>query len=164
MFLQLDLGDQTVIDIQQIRSAIDATLDRLQARAEAAEVQANLGRMELEQRFKAQYEELVRSASELQKKLEDAGISEEAIRTRLKGALEELRLQAALGEADTREALAKLRSEIGKRIAEFNAALDSVATETGDEARNLEQAVGRYVKHAASVEAELAARSDHKEN
>jgi ABC-type phosphate transport system auxiliary subunit len=155
-----DNGDQTVINIEKIRSAIDATL----AKAEAAEVQANLGRMELEQRFKAQYEDLVRSASELQQKLENAGITEEAIRTRLKGALEELRLQAALGEADTREALARLRSEIEKRIAEFNAALDSVATEAEDDAKGVEQAVGRYVKHAASVEAELAARSDHKEH
>ena len=152
-----------MIDIQQIRSAIDATLDRLQAKAEAAEVQANLGRMELEQRFKAQYEELVRAATELQKKLEDAGISEEAIRTRLKGALEELRVQAALGEADTREALAKLQGEIRKRIAEFNAALDAVAAESDDE-KDVEQAVDRYVKHAAGVEAELAARSEHKDS
>ena len=85
-----------MINIQQIRSAIDATLDRLQAKAEAAEVQANLGRMELEQRFKAQYEELVRAASELQKKLENAGIDEETIRTRLKGALDELRVRVEI--------------------------------------------------------------------
>ncbi len=146
------------MNIQQIRSAIDATLDRLQAKAEAAEVQANLGRMELEQRFKAQYEDLIRAASELQSKLEAAGISEETIRARLQGALEELRLQAALGEADTREALAKLKGEIEKRIAAFNAALDDVATESDED--DVEQAVGRYAKRAASVEAELAARSE----
>ena len=149
-----------MINIQQIRSAIDATLDRLQAKAEAAEVQANLGRMELEQRFKAQYEELVRAASELQKKLENAGIDEETIRTRLQGALDELRVQVALGEADTREALTKLRGEIEKRIAEFNAALDSVATDAGDDEKDVEEAVGRYVHRAANIEAELAARSE----
>ena len=154
-----------MLNIRQIRSAIDEALDRIQAKAEAAEVQANLGAMELEQRFKAQYEELVRAAADLHGRLSEAGLSEEGIKTKLRTALEELQVQAALGEADTREALDKLKGEIEKRVGQFNSAIDSVLVETDEEsAKQVEAAVHQYTHQAANIEAELEARADRRDD
>lgn len=148
--------------IQEIRNAIDAGLDKLQAKAEAAAVQLNLSRAEADTRI-GEYEEKLKSAAELlQAKLADAKELTTESKTKIQSALEHLQVQLALGAADSRDAFNNKKKQILRAIAEFNAKLD--AAEAADKrqlAADFDELIAAYASQAVALEAELEAMDEH---
>lgn len=145
-----------MLTIKEIREKIDAGLDFIQAKAEAAQVQMKLGSMELEDRFSVQFEELNKAATELQQRLSELGIDEDEISQQLHQATDRLKVQIALGKMETREAVSELQKEIENRLNEFDSAIDSIITDENEE--KIKAALKNYMDKATSIKAEIEAR------
>ena len=137
--------------IKEIRAAIDAGLDKLQAKAEATSAQINLSSDDLNAYIDEQKEKLNDASVKLQEKLNEA-VPEET-RSRIQGAAEHLQVQLALGAADTRDAFNAKKKEIKRAIAEFNAELD--AAEEREATAELDALMQIYLAQAIALEAEL---------
>lgn len=148
--------------IKSIREMVDAVLDNVQSHAEALELQATLGKKELESRFAEQYQALQAAAVQLHEQLLKAGFPEEQVKAKAQRALDELKLQAALGEMESRDGLEAVRQEVTARFAAFNRALEDIDVDKlGSQAKEVEQALKEYVSKIASLTAQLDARSEH---
>lgn len=151
-----------MISIKDVRTAIDAELDKLQAKAEAAAAQITLSSDELDAHISKQEEKLNDAAVKLQAKLDEA-VPEET-RTKIQGAVEGLQVQLALGAADSRDAFNAKKKEIQRAISEFNAELDAAnAAEESEMAAELNAVMAVYVAQAVALEAELEAMEEQYE-
>ncbi|MEN8132489.1 MAG: hypothetical protein ABFS45_20375 [Pseudomonadota bacterium] len=140
--------------IKEVRAAIDAGLDKLQAKAEAAAAQVSLSSEELNAYLNEQEEKLTDAAVKLQAKLDEA-VPEET-RIKIQGAVEHLQVQLALGAADSRDAFNAKKKEIQRAIAEFNAELDAAdAAKEREMAAEFDKLMAAYVAQAVALEAEL---------
>ena len=144
--------------IKEVRAAIDAGLDRLQAKAEA---QLYLSDDEINTRI-AEYEDQLKAAAvALQERMAEAEQVAGETKTKVQSALEHLQVQLALGKADTRDAFNAKKKEIQRAIAEFNAELDAAdAAEEREMAAEFDAFVKAYVEQAAALEAELEAMEE----
>ena len=145
--------------IKDVRAAIDAGLDKLQAKADAANAQLSMSKDELNVHIKEQEEKLKSAAVELQAKLEEA-VPEET-RTKIQAAVENLQLQLALGAADSRDVINAKKKEITRAIAELNAELDAAdAVEEREMSAELNALMEVYVAEAIALNAELEAMEE----
>ena len=145
--------------IKDVRATIDAGLDKLQAKAEAANAQLSMSKDELNVHIKEQEEKLKSAAVELQAKLEEA-VPEET-RTKIQAAVENLQLQLALGAADSRDVINAKKKEITRAIAELNAELDAAdAAEEREMAAKFDALMEVYVAEAIAMNAELEAMEE----
>lgn len=145
--------------IKDIRAAINASLDKLQAKAEAANTQLSMSKDELNKHIKQQEEKLNSATVELQAKLEQA-VPEET-RMKIQGAVEHLQVQLALGAADSRDAINAKKKEITRAIAELNAELDAAdAVEEREMSAELNALMEVYVAEAIALNAELEAMEE----
>ncbi|MDA9981864.1 hypothetical protein N9H39_03835 [Gammaproteobacteria bacterium] len=148
--------------VKEIRAAIDAGLDKLQVKAEAAAAQLNLSEDEIKARLAEQEAKLKDAAEQLQTKLADS-IDDET-KLKIQSTVEQLQVQLALGAAEGRDAFDAKKKEITRAIAEFNAELDAAdATEQRERAAEFEAAVQAYAAQAAALEAELEAMDEQYE-
>ena len=148
--------------IKEVRAAINVKLDKIEAKAEAAKAQFDLSKADVNTRIEQQEKSLLAAAEELTAKLEGAGaIAQEEV-TKIKGSLEGLQVQLALGSADTRDTFNKKKNEISRRIAEFNAELDA-AKAANDKAtvEEIMAAMEAYALLAVALEAELEAADEN---
>jgi hypothetical protein len=145
--------------IKEVRAAIDAGVNKLQAKAEAANVQLSMSKDELNAHIKEQEENLKSAAVELQAKLEV--VLPEETRTKIQAAVENLQLQLALGAADSRDAINAKKKEITRAIAELNAELDAAdAAEEREMAAEFDALMEVYVAEAIAMNAELEAMEE----
>lgn len=148
--------------IKEIRAAIDAGLDKLQAKAEAAAAQLNLNEDEINARVAGYEGKLKDAAEKLQAEIADS-IDDET-KMKIQSALEHLQVQLALGKAEGRDAFNAKKKEITRAIAEFNAELDAAdAAEQRERTAEVDAAVKAYVAQAAALEAELEAMDEQGE-
>ena len=151
--------------IKEIRTAFDAELDKIQAKAKAAAAQMNLSEEEIHERL-ARYQDMLKeSATALQAMMEQA--EEFAVETTrdIRPALEHLQVQLALGKADSRDAFNEKKKQIQHAIAEFNAKLDTAnAAEEREMSEHADALLKEYTKQASALEAELAAMDESFEN
>jgi hypothetical protein len=147
--------------IKDIRAAIDAGLDRLQAKAEAVAAQLELSNRDINGRI-AEHEKKLQDAAEvLQAKLADAGSVATENQAKIQSAFEHLQVQLALGAADSRDAFNAKKREIQHGIARFNAELDAAeAAEERERAAELKVLVEAYVAETIALEAELEAMDE----
>ena len=142
--------------IKEVRAAIDAGLDKLQAKAEASAKQISLSCDDLNIYIDEQKEKLNDASVKLQEKLNEA-VSEET-RIKIQGAAEHLQVQLALGAADTRDAFTVKKKEIQRAIAKFNAEID--AAEERETTAELNALMQVYVAQTVTLEAELEAMEE----
>ncbi|NOR80532.1 MAG: hypothetical protein GQ529_06810 [Methyloprofundus sp.] len=144
--------------IKEVRAAINAQLDEVEAKAEAAKAQFDLSKKEVDARLEQQEKSLLAAAEKLTAKLEEAGVIAAEETTKIKGSLENLQVQLVLGVAETRDAFNKKKADVSRRIAEFNAELDA-AKATGEKAaaEEIMAEMQVYVAEAIAMEAELEA-------
>lgn len=148
--------------IKEVREAVDAGLDKLQAKAEAAAAQISLTGDELNAHINTQEDKLNEAVVKLQEKLDEA-VPEET-RTKIQGTVEHLQVQLALGAADSRDAFNAKKKEIQRAIAEFNAEMDAAdAAEDKEMAAEFEALMEDYVAQAVALEAELAVMEEQYE-
>lgn len=148
--------------IKEVREAVDAGLDKLQAKAEAAAAQISLTGDELNAYINTQEDKLNEAVVKLQEKLDEA-VPEET-RTKIQGTVEHLQVQLALGGADSRDAFNAKKKEIQRAIAEFNAEMDAAdAAEDKEMAAEFEALMEDYVAQAVALEAELAVMEEQYE-
>lgn len=149
--------------IKDMRAAIDAGLDKLQAKAEAAAAQLDLTADEINDRIDDQEKKLSAAAEKLQDKLNEA-VPEET-RTKIQAAVEQLQVQLALGAADTRDAYNAKKKEVTRAIAELNAEIDAAdAAEERAMAAELDALMESYVAEAVALSAELDAMEEKYNN
>jgi chromosome segregation ATPase len=149
--------------IKDMRAAIDAGLDKLQAKAEAAAAQLNLTADEINDRIDDQEKKLSAAAEKLQDKLNEA-VPEET-RTKIQAAVEQLQVQLALGAADTRDAYNAKKKEVTRAIAELNAEIDAAdAAEERAMAAEFDALMEAYVAEAVALSAELDAMEEKYNN
>src|SRR5260370_41717655 len=91
--------------IQQIRKSIDAKLDALQAQAEALDAQLASTKREAQQRIERQKQALRDALDHLKKEIQRQGGVAEEKRKKLGAAIDQLKVQVALGRADAIDAL-----------------------------------------------------------
>ena len=111
--------------IQQIGKSIDAKLDALQAQVEALDAQlASTGR-EAQQRIDRQKQALRDALDHLKKEFQrQRGVAAET-RKKLATAIDELKVQIALGKADAIDTLDAQRKKLSESIAKFETEADS---------------------------------------
>ena len=142
--------------IKEVREAINAQLDKIEAKAEAVKAQLDLSKVEVDERLEQQEKSLLEAAEKLTAKLEEAGVVAEEEKIKIKGSLENLQVQLALGAADTRDAFNKKKAEVNRHIAEFNAELDAAkAAGEKDAAEEIMAEMEIYVVEVIALEAEL---------
>lgn len=146
-------------NIKETRAAINAGINKLQAKAEAAAAQVALSAEELKLRLAEQQNKLSDAALSLQEKLDQA-VPEEK-RTKIKGSLEHLQVQLALGKADSRDAINAKKKEIRRAIAEFNAELDAAEAAAERElAAEFDALIEAYVVQVIALDAEFEAMEE----
>ena len=149
--------------IKDMRAAIDAGLDKLKAKAEAAAAQLNLTADEVNDRIDDQEKKFSAAAEKLQDKLNEA-VPEET-RTKIQAAVEQLQVQLALGAADTRDAYNAKKKEVTRAIAELNAEIDAAdAAEERAMAAEFDALMEAYVAEAVALSAELDAMEEKYNN
>lgn len=145
--------------IKEIRETIDAGLDKIQAKAEAAAAQLNLSSDEINTRVAEQEAKLKQAAEQLQTKLAESVPDE--TKTKIQGSLEHLQVQLALGKAEGRDAFNAKKKEITRAIAEYNAELDAAdAAVQRERAAEFDALVQAYAAQVAALEAELDAAEE----
>ena len=151
--------------IKEIRAAIDAGLDRIQAKAEATAAHLDLSEDEIQERLAGYQDKLKDSAAALQAKMEQAEEIAAESTKEIRPALEHLQMQLALGKADSRDAFNAKKKQIQHAIAEFNAKLDAAnAAEEREMSEQVDALLKAYAEQAAALEAELAAMDESYEN
>jgi len=147
--------------VKTIREAINENLDKMQAKAEAAELQASLGQMELETRFGDQYRSMSEAATQLHEKLIEAGFPEEKIKQEAQEALDNLQLKLALGKMESRDAVDEVKQQVEQRISDFDKALDGIDLEQYEgKVKKIAPAIRSYAEKVAGMKAALDARAD----
>lgn len=147
--------------IKEIRAAIDAGMDKAQARARAAAGHLNLSEDEIHDRITGIQTELKESAAALQEKMSEAGEYAGETAAKIQPALEHLQVQLALGKAESRDAFGEKKKQIQHAIAEFNARLDAAdAEEEREMSAQVDEFLRAYAEQAAALEAELAAMEE----
>ena len=144
--------------IKEARAAIDAGLDKLQAKAEAAAKQISLSSDDLNIYINEQKEKLNDASVKLQEKLNEPVAVSEETKIKIQGAAEHLQVQLALGVADTRDTFTVKKKEIQRAIAKFNAEID--AAEERETTAELNDLIQVYVIQAVILEAELEAMEE----
>jgi len=140
--------------IRKIRSGLDNQLDAWDARLDAWEAQLEHGRDEAMERLAAGRKRLADASQRVEEQLEDAAdLSAEAAQD-IREDLEALRVQLALGEAETRDAYREQRKKLRHALSEAEAKLAVIEHRAED---RLAGEMERFVKAADRLQAEFEA-------
>ena len=140
--------------IKKIRNSLDHQLDHWDARLDALEAQIEHGRDEAMERLAAGKKKLTEVSHEIEEKLEDAAdLSAEAAQD-IRQDMQSLRVQLALGEAETREAFDEQRDKLRHAMSEAEAKLSVIEHRAED---RMATEMERFVKAADGLQAELEA-------
>lgn len=118
------------------KMTVKERLDEWKGMAENLQVQMHLGKADAEKEFEAQKKKLAEWSSKMSERVEAAKEINEENTKRVKTSLEELRVQAALGKADTEELLKQQQKELKQRMEKLRNDLDEVfetTKETSDD-------------------------------
>lgn len=112
-------------------------------------VQVKLGKEEAKEAFEQQKKEIQEWSSDLSRKVEQAkNLSEQEIKE-IQSELEELRVQAALGRADTHDAIVEQRAVISKKLDEVHHKLEVIyrdkTNDLGEIVDQLQEGIDRYL-------------------
>jgi hypothetical protein len=147
--------------IRQIRESIDSKLDALAARADALGAQLASGKREAQERIERRKRMLRESLDHLKAELQHQRALAEDKRQQLAAAIDDLKVQIALGKADALDALEAQRKKLNESIATFEAEADrqlAGAKQHLDAA--YETMTRRYVQASDALEAEMAAAKE----
>jgi DNA repair exonuclease SbcCD ATPase subunit len=144
--------------IKQIRTSFDAKLDALQAKAEAFDANLTQSKQKVtervEQRKQALHDALDRFKAEIQRQ-EDLAAEK---KQKLAAEIDEIKVQIALGKAETRDALETQRKKIGDAIAKLESAADKALEQMEHKAdASWETMIHHYVSARDALDAELEA-------
>lgn len=144
--------------IQQIRKSIDTRLDSLQAQAEALDAHFAATRREAQQRIERQTQALRDALDHLKKEIQrQSGVAEEK-RKRLATAIDELKVQVALGRADAIDTLAAQLKKLRESVAKFEVEAEGHLTGAEQHLSAAADTVMRpYVQASDALHAELQA-------
>jgi chromosome segregation ATPase len=144
--------------IQQIRKSLDGMLDSLQAQAEALEAHlASTGR-QTQQRIDSQKQALRDALDHLKKEIRRQGGIAGETRNKLATAIDELKVQVTLGQADAIDALDAQLKKLRENIAKFEAqAEDHLAGAQQHLNVAADIVMRRYVQASDALHAELQA-------
>lgn len=101
-------------------------LDNLKSAVEGLNVQLHLGKAEAEKAFEEQKANLRDWSVKMKSRIDEAEDLSEAQATKLKAALEDLRVQAALGKATTKDMLKEQQQELKSRMEQLRSDIDIV--------------------------------------
>jgi len=124
-------------DAKTLKERAQDTLNEWKSAAESLHLQLHLGKAEAEKEFDNQRKKLDKWALETSQRVEDAkDISEEHTR-KLKASLEELRLQATLGRAETEDLLREQQKNLKQAIDRLQSDLEEVFKTTREQGDGL---------------------------
>ena len=152
--------------IKNIRDAIDTRLDHLDARAEALDAQLEGTREEALKRIEKQKENLVAALSQVE---ESVAKSAKTTAGDLRAAFDELRVQLALGKADTGDLLAAQEQKTRHAINTIEKLLENAEEGLEEE---LSKQSAAFIRIANNLQAEFEAaelqftllRADHRDD
>ena len=140
--------------IKQIREAIDNRLDRWDARLDALEAQIEHGEDEVMERVQQGGEKLAAAADRVKETLEDAADLTADETQELRSDLDELRVQLALGKAESRDAFEAQRKKFRHALHATEEKIDSLEDKFEDK---LAEEVEGFVRLADRLKAEFEA-------
>ena len=140
--------------LKKIREAIDNRLDRWDARLDALEAQIEHGEDEVMERVHQGQQKLAAAADRIKETAEDAAdlTAEEA--AELRGDLDELRVQLALGKADSRDAFEAQRKKFRHALHAAEEKIDSLEDKLED---RIADEIEGFVRLADRLKAEFEA-------
>jgi|SRR5579875_9624 chromosome segregation ATPase len=144
--------------LQQIRKSIESRLDSLQAQAEALDAQLAATKREAQQRIERQKQALRDALDHLKKEIQrQSGVAEEK-RQKLATAVDQLKVQIALGRADALDALEAQLKKLRESVAQFEAQAESHLAGASHQLNAAADIVmRRYVQACDALHAELQA-------
>jgi hypothetical protein len=155
--------------IKDIRAKIDVRLEKLEAQTEALEAQFDEGREEIQKRIDKQKEMLSHSAEKLEELAGDSAALAIDTGKQLHAGFDHLRVQLALGKAETQDLLRDQEGKIHEAITQIENRLSSAEN-------NLEEDLAKesaaFIRIADKLRAELEAaqlqyalfRADHRDD
>jgi chromosome segregation ATPase len=144
--------------IQQIRKSIDTRLDSLQAQAEALDAQLAATKREAQQRIERQKQALRDALDHLKKEIQRQGGIAEEKRQKLATAVDQLKVQVALGKADALDVLEAQLKSLRESVAKFEAEAEGHLAGAGQQLNAAADTVmRRYVQACDALHAELQA-------
>lgn len=126
-----------MIDPKTLKERAQDTLNEWKSTAESLHLQLQLGKAEAEKEFEIQRQKLNDWAVETSKRVEEAKEIGEENTLRLKTSLEELRLQAALGKAETEDMLRDRQKGLKQAIDRLQSDLEEVFKTTREQGDGL---------------------------
>lgn len=142
-----------MMSVEQLRAGFQKQLEGWQAAVQAFEVQAHLGQKEAMDRLEGQKQQFAEALERLKAELQHSRNLAEQQRQLLAAALDHLRLQLALGRAESREVFEQqeraVREAVGRLDTELDRAVDAVS----------QAALEQYVRWTALMRAEFDAAS-----
>lgn len=113
-------------DTKSLKERVQETLSEWKGMAESLHLQMYLGKVDAEKEFDVQRKKLNEWAEMTSQRVEEAKEISEESTLKLKTSLEELRLQAALGRADTEDLLRDQQKNLKQAIDRLQADLEEV--------------------------------------
>ena len=104
----------------------DKRVEALKSMLEELNLQLHLGKADAETAFEEQKANIRDWAAKMSSRLDEAKDLNEESLTKIKGALEDLRVQAALGKANTEDLLKDQQAELKKRLEQLRSDIDIV--------------------------------------
>jgi len=155
--------------IKDIRAAIDVRLEKLDAQTEALEAQFEEGREEVLKRIEKQKELLSHSAEKLETLAGDSAALAADTGKSLRAGFDHLRVQLALGKAETQDLLRDQEGKIHDAIAQIENRLSGAE---GNLEEDLAKESAAFIRAANKLRAELEAaqlqfalfRADHRDD
>jgi chromosome segregation ATPase len=140
--------------VHKIREEIDNKLDILEKQVAAMEAQLEQHEEVAGERIETQKKLFCDALDQFKTKVDQSRVVAEEKKWKIKSQLEELKLQLALGKAETKDALEEQKEKIKQAIKSFESTVDEGIEEISEE---FDEAKSELVKKADTVNAELEA-------
>jgi hypothetical protein len=147
-------GGMRMSKVKDFREALDARLEALDARADALEAQFEATREETHRRIDLQKEHLGDAADQLQKIAAASPRLATEVSQHLRASVEHLRVQLALGQAETRDLFHEQKKNIHDAIVRIESSFDSAEEGLEDD---LAKETATFIRVANRLRAELEA-------
>lgn len=143
---------------KSIKQDLQNSLEKAQSFTDRAKVQAALGQAELNDVIDEQQLALNSAIENLTDKASQLGVVAEDVTDQIKSKTDALKVQAALGQMEGKDAFSKAKDSIEQQLEEAEGLLDKAEAQSEEQMAQLKDSIGVYVEKARDFKASVAAK------
>ena len=141
--------------ITKIKSAISKTIDQVEMKSEALRLQSSLGKAELEDSIKEKRLAAVDAAAHLSQYLENIGVTARDVKETIQGEVDNLQVQIALGQMESKESAEKVTDRVAKYAGQFESVLEKVESIEEDKVAQVKSKLSDYMTKMSALKASM---------